>query len=133
VQWAGRDAGLIEGIATIESLSSSGQRFLSADFIGIGRKDTQIIAAYMGRLSSVDSAAQRAAAYSNNRLNDWYLPSLAELNQLYSSGVSGIASGQYWSSSQRDEGSAWFVNFANGNAGFANKSTVYRVRAIRAF
>ena len=49
------------------------------------------------------------------------------------SGVGGFADVLYWSSSEIDSEDAWGKNFFDGGQYGANKGSVERVRAIRAF
>jgi hypothetical protein len=48
-------------------------------------------------------------------------------------GGSGLASDNYWNSTERDDNASWNQNFNSGAQGFGQKSNDYRVRAIRAF
>jgi hypothetical protein len=75
-----------------------------------------------------------AAAFRGGGQSDWFLPSIGELFALYQSGVSGMTSGVYWSSSQQNA-NGWRLSFSgNGNLPLTAAKTVEsRVRAIRAF
>ncbi len=81
-------------------------------------------------------AASLAKAYNGGGYNDWFLPSIEELNKLYVNKI--MTSGTYWSSKER-EGSnawlqAWFIDFSNGKRDYIHKVVVrYGVRAIRYF
>ena len=90
-------------------------------------------------------AARSAAEYTTNegQTADWFLPSLGELNLLYTNkeeaGIT-ITSPPYetfWSSSEQNQGRAYFQNFSTGswanNGGITKTYTYYNVRAIRAF
>lgn len=98
--------------------------------IGAGRKNTALILA-------VDPNAPAALAckkYSNNGLNDWFLPSQDELNQLFlKRSVVGINNDEYWSSSQDDIALfSCYQHFFMGQ-GSTWKYSKDSVRAIRAF
>jgi len=81
----------------------------------------------------------------NNGLNDWFLPSRDELNQLYRyrAIVEISSSGWFWSSSQTDINFAWGQSFVDGSRGSASKDSDFwndgtkidgrSVRAVRAF
>ncbi|MCL2411338.1 MAG: DUF1566 domain-containing protein, partial [Treponema sp.] len=81
--------------------------------IGTGRQNTALILA-------VDVTAPAALAcrnYSNNGLNDWFLPSRDELNALFQNRalVGNLGTSWYWSSSQFDAHLAWDQSFASGS------------------
>ena len=68
-------------------------------------------------------------------LTDWFMPSLGELilvaNNLQ--GLAGLTSTEYWSSSEHSAIGAWAQGMSGGYQGSASKSTVLKVRPIRAF
>ena len=96
-------------------------------------------------------AAKVADAYSNNTLDDWFLPSLDELNALcnwaYVDAVDafcnengagslsltygGFSTGGYWSSSELDGYNAWAKYFNSGESAFTDKYVNLFVRPIR--
>jgi hypothetical protein len=77
--------------------------------------------------------------------NDWYLPSIQELNMLWNnyftvvkslaqiSGATQLGSAAYWSSSEGNSSSAWTFAFSDGDADNDGKSMTGFVRAVRAF
>ena len=71
-----------------------------------------------------------------NGFSDWYLPSLGELQAMYSrlhlQGLGGFGGGWYWSSSQYGPEFAWAMYFGNGNVNYLDK-ILHQVRAVRAF
>ncbi len=90
------------------------------------------------------TAAQAALDAEINGYSDWYLPSKDELYEMYNTigqggpegDIGGFGNIWYWSSSEDDSYSAWFVYFFNGNADDAGKGGedgAGRVRVIRAF
>ena len=75
--------------------------------------------------------------------SDWYLPSKYELNLMYQNigqgnalglgNVGGFA-GNYWSSTEYHNASAWFQYFSSGVQDYDGKDNLtYYVRAVRAF
>jgi uncharacterized repeat protein (TIGR02543 family) len=79
-------------------------------------------------------AIQQAADYTNNSKTDWHLPSLDELNQLYTQRVTvgGFVSNGYWSSSEYDRTFSWLYYFSAGTEDAFSKTGNYRVRPVRA-
>ena len=73
--------------------------------------------------------------------DDWYLPSLQELQLMYNtiglggteSNIGVFASAPYWSSSEINFSYAWCVDFENGTPEEYPKGVSIRVRVIRAF
>jgi hypothetical protein len=70
-----------------------------------------------------------------NGYQDWYLPSKAELNELYKQKdvVGGFNPFSYWSSSEKDVATAWFQNFGNGAQLLQVKTAGYGLRPVRKF
>ena len=92
------------------------------------------------------SAALSCTNSTNGNQNDWYLPSIDELNLLWQnrfnvnktlsqlSGANVIPlSANYWSSTEYSNNLAWCFFISTGNASNSDKSIGLRVRAIRAF
>ena len=136
IEW-GDSGTLIAVVTTFSSTSDS-----KASSIGNGRSDTQIIANHLntntsetGRAAQV--CANKTVTVGGTVFNDWFLPSLGELNEMYKAkGETGIpTTGYYWSSSENDVNTfAWMQNFVNGNQlGGSKYATTYLVRAVRAF
>jgi hypothetical protein len=82
-------------------------------------------------------AASVCADLVLNGYSDWYLPSLGELQLMYSrlhlQGLGGFGGGWYWSSSQFNTYDAWFMSFNNGNVYYNNKNNNHQAMAVRAF
>ena len=109
--------------------------------IGTGQTNTN---AMMNQAGYTGGAAQAAEDYSvtDNGVtyNDWFLPSLEELNEMYSqknsieaaAGVTPFGT-DYWSSSEHNSSKAKSVDMSSGNDSNTNKSSQYSVRAIRTF
>jgi len=101
--------------------------------IGTGSANTTAIIA---QSATAGRAATAARAYTGGGLNDWFLPSKDELNQLYTQKdvVGGFADVGYWSSSQYNALSAWLQSFfVDGGQADAAKVVSSRVRPVRAF
>jgi len=100
--------------------------------IGTGSANTTAIIALS---ATADRAATAARAYRGGGLNNWFLPSRDELNQLYLQrtvvGVFGTYF--YWSSSQWDLNYAWVQAFSSSTQSINNKYDILYVRPVRAF
>ena len=65
---------------------------------------------------------------------DWYLPSIEELDAMYEkkSSIGGFSDAYYWSSSTASySGNAYTQNFDHGDQDYYNKSYTRRVRCVR--
>jgi len=133
IKWSD-DTTAISNVTTFTSNSDS-----KASQIGNGRKDTRIINDYLNGEGENGTAAQKCAiktvTVGSTTFNDWFLPSLGELNELYKAkGEPNVpTTGYFWSSSQYASNYAWFQIFASGFQGDFGKANEYSVRAIRAF
>ena len=103
--------------------------------IGDGAGNTKKILAKYPAALYPNSAAAVAHEYLGGGFNDWFLPSMDELKQLYVSKglVGGYADFLYWSSSEMSPSVAWYKIFINGLLGDSIKSYFKRVRPVRAF
>lgn len=107
-----------------------------------GLSNSNAIVAQPGETSS---AALTCLNYSVGSINDWYLPSIQELRKLWinylevsktlsqTSGATLLSNQNYWSSTEDDDSSAWFVKFNSGIADNNNKIVANYVRAVRKF
>jgi len=113
------------------------------DTIGNGRKDTALIAAYLASTAQTNMAAQICTALTTGGKNDWFLPSVGELSELYKrrtlTGIN-ITSGSYWSSTQAyNNDSVWWLRFYPSQThdmydwNTSGRRVRCSVRAIRAF
>jgi len=141
---AGYVAGQTHGIIAASSDQSTGIYWLSmgninkttnatGSTIGSGLTNTNLIVSSTGTESN---AAKLCYDLSLNGYSDWYLPSQDELGKLYlnHTSIGGFASAGYWSSTESDYGTAYYVNFADGILTNTDlKEYPYRVRAIRYF
>ena len=106
-----------------------------------GYSNTQII-------RNAGNASAYPAAWAVDFGNGWYLPAIGQLNTLY--GVrgtvnpslttaggtvlgSGAGSWFYWSSTESDSYSAWYLSYSGSLTGTSKYITNYRVRGVRAF
>lgn len=99
--------------------------------------------AIVGQASHTSSAAKLCLDLVSGGQNDWYLPSIDELNLLYNSkfnvnktlSTAGTQIGlnNYWSSTEMINTSAWLFSFDYGFPGDFDKNNLFYVRAIRAY
>jgi hypothetical protein len=82
-------------------------------------------------------AITNAGNYKGNGFTNWHLPDRAELDlmyrNLYQKGLGGFLKESYWTSIEDDFRDAYYQNFKNGSKGYAGKSILYHVRAVRSF
>jgi hypothetical protein len=104
--------------------------------VGSGRRNTRLIIMVLG---ANESAARLCANLNVNGYNDWFLPSIDELDLMYKNlklkGLGGFKDGFYWSSSQ-DAGNYYLALtrlFSDGEQYIGYKDYDNNVRAIRAF
>jgi len=102
--------------------------------IGTGMSNTQKIVNIQG---SGNYGAKICDDLILNGYDDWFMPSIDELNlmfeSLYLNNLGGFAAGPYWSSSEYDSVNAWNQNFGNGDQYKIYKVNYKRVRAVRSF
>ena len=86
------------------------------------------------------STLDAAESSTSQGYDDWYLPSLEELQLMYSTigqgggNIGGFESNWYWSSSEGSAyGLAWLVNFNSGDTFGHGEGNAFRGRVIRAF
>ena len=107
--------------------------------IGTGEQNTADIMNTVTGCTTPRSAADLADDYSHNTLDDWFLPSLDELNQMYtnlhsaSTPLGGFSTDDYWSSSGAGGPDAWYQYFGHGYQGGFYKDYPACVRPVRAF
>jgi hypothetical protein len=113
-----------------------------------GEANTAIIIANQGYGDGATYAAricnELQITEGGKTYGDWYLPSKAELNQMYvnkaiidqsalANSGSGFADNNYWSSTEAGNNNTWRQHFNDGYQSGVSKSNVYYVRAVRAF
>jgi len=89
--------------------------------IGTGKANTEAIIRVLNANGQTKKAAQLCATLSINGLNDWFLPSKDELNELYiynknAGNVGGFSGNYYWTSSVGGDNryGAWAQRFSDG-------------------
>ena len=86
------------------------------------------------------SAMDAAPSATSQGYDDWYLPSIDELELMYNTignggpegNIGGFVNNWYWSSSEFNNLLAWYVDFNNGYT-YGYEVNTARVRVIRAF
>jgi hypothetical protein len=141
----GKEHGLIVGL---KDLSTSIQWGCYGTTVGgtttfRGKNATSLIYASCG----ISTASGMCDTATSNGYNDWYLPSKDELDKLYGEsflvnttlyslsaiGAVVLSTGQYWSSSENGQYTAWNQSFSSGSQNGLNKNLSHYVRAIRSF
>ena len=101
--------------------------------------------AITGQTSFTNGAALTCLNYSVGSINDWYLPSIQELNKLWNNylevsktlsqttGATQLQPADFWGSTEIGNSNAWFFNFGSGSADTNGKADTGYVRAIRKF
>lgn len=134
---------------------TSGSTQAKGDGIYAGEMNTAIIIASQvaigddGNTYAARLCAELQITEGNEAYGDWYLPSKTELDLMYqnksvidvsavANGGSSFSSGNfstsfYWTSTEIDLGTVWFLNFTVGTHTGNFKDGLARVRAIRAF
>ena len=107
----------------------------TATGIGSGRANTSTIVSKQG---TGNYAAALCDKLVLGGFDDWFLPSMDEINLMYTNlkkpGKGGFESAWYWSSSEYDSSYAWRQGFDDGGQGYSGKGYInYSVRAVRAF
>lgn len=81
-------------------------------------------------------AALKASHNSSGNYHDWYLPNVAELEVMISTGaMDGLEQACYWSSNEADKYTAYAVYYPSSNSNIVrfDKHDECKVRAIRRF
>ncbi len=105
--------------------------------IGTGESNTEAIVAAMEAANfTEDYAAKACANYTLGGKDDWFLPSKAELDELYKQriAIGSFKANYYWSSSQSIPNLAWGKDFDSDDLQLGTtKNSDLHVRAVRAF
>jgi hypothetical protein len=106
----------------------------SGTIIGTGLTNTNSI---VTGCATSNIAARLCFNLSMDGYDDWFLPSKDELYLMYTNlklyGLGNFTTSYYWSSSQYSSTAAWILSFSSGATTTGSKSSVYYVRAVRAF
>lgn len=121
----------ITALSDIQTLAGANMDFA-------GETNTAAIVAQLGDQGGTAYPAKVCADLVAYGFDDWYLPAAGELNEMYkklgpvANGGSGqITSGQYWSSSEYNNGYAWLQYFDVGDQNDAFKDFLTRCRCVR--
>lgn len=91
----------------------------------------------LGGIIAAKLCADYTMEYKGIVYDDWFLPSKDELQLIYTNlhknKMGGFENSYYWSSSEKDEFSAWYQSFSNGKQDFLPRDKFLDVRPIRAF
>jgi hypothetical protein len=134
-------------IVALNDLGQAEWGFVGTDIPGAGstwngEANTQDIINAGG---AANEAAGLCANYSSGGFDDWYLPSVQELNMLWNNyydvskalnthpDATELLPDYYWSSMEGSADVAWFFRFGLGGANGSIKSFTRRVRAVRTF
>lgn len=101
--------------------------------IGTGKSNTDLIVkSQVGNLKRY--AAGLTRLYKGGGFEDWFLPSIEELNKIYVNRekIGNMSNAWYWSSSEGPNFNAWFLDFKFGIKELDLNSRKH-VRAIRCF
>lgn len=98
--------------------------------IGTGKQNTADI---VTNCTSTGNAAHLCNDLFLNGFSDWYLPSIYELNAMWTSGYFTFLSQYYWSSSEYDDNESWSEHMSTGAYNQGGKNSTVPVRCIRSF
>lgn len=80
---------------------------------------------------AVFTAAQYCQNLTYGGFTDWYLPTKEELGFLYTAIGNQFEGYNYFSSSEEDANSAWYVDMSYGGGAAYAKTDSYRIRCVR--
>ena len=137
---AGYDAGRKKGYVAEAFVSTSGWQWhngstliftgTTASAVGAGKSNTDSIVFKQG---TGTYAASRCQNLVLNGFDDWYLPSLGELQLMQANIKSTFLGLSYWSSTEFDRLNAYYMYGPDGTTGTGAKANKYLVRAVRNF
>ncbi|SDD23691.1 Lcl domain-containing protein [Williamwhitmania taraxaci] len=87
--------------------------------------------------TTAGTAADICANLVEATYDDWFLPSIDELQLMYTNlraqNIGGFGLVNYWSSTEKDASNGWKILFSTNSKGYSTKSNGYYIRAARAF
>lgn len=101
--------------------------------VGSGQENTSDI---LSECNEQNIAAEICDNLHVNGFNDWYLPSVEELVLMFNlrEQIGGFTENNYWSSTEEDANTAWYVFFAGGSKHkYGKDASDLKVRAVRSF
>jgi hypothetical protein len=103
--------------------------------VGAGQANTTAIKALFSSDTSANNAAYFASSCSAGGKSDWFLGSIGEMKLMYDNlqGIGDFVNAIHWSSTEVSADTAYEQRFNNGTQDASNKSSIYRVRPVRAF
>lgn len=116
--------------------------------VGAGRMNTELVLAFHDALPNFYTnptqchpendgtvAARLTIDFENGGFDDWFMPSLKEMDFLYQNRdkIGGFSSVEYWSSCESNAVNACVMSFITGEQLSRPKSELRRVRVIRFF
>ena len=130
--WAYLEAWTADESGSFQWKTSATRTSGTSRAIGSGFENT-----YSAMSGTQHPAAQVARNASHGGFNDWFLPSMDELNLMYHQRelIGGFTSGNYWTSTQLQDYFAVRQDFDDGSGNSASvfKTQGHRVRVVRAF
>jgi hypothetical protein len=101
--------------------------------IGTGYQNTMNILDFC--VFDGETAPYYCVTFDYKGYNDWFLPSIDELGQLFreKESIGGYKTGYYWSSTVAGTFYGWALNFATGETRLIRPGASLYVRAVRAF
>jgi hypothetical protein len=129
--------GLVATVADISTGAAwgcAGTLITGADGLAIGTGNQNTID-ILAQCPTAGIAARICSDLIEGGYNDWYLPSIDELQQLYNNRVAigGFTGNEYCSSTEFDIDYNWGLDFITDTSGAYQKDQSLYVRAIRSF
>jgi len=127
-----------------ESDAASNKEIGTSQNIGTGKANTEALVAAMGNeaysassgsAKTADYAAKVCADYSAGGKDDWFLPSVTEVNRIYinKAAIGGFSDDVWYLTSSEQETYVWRQHFGGSGQNSAPRSEAYKIRPVRAF
>jgi hypothetical protein len=136
----GYDPCVTHGLIVADTIAGEGQLVFpwgidtlyiggTAKSIGSGANNTKEI---IKKCTKPNIAAKYCDDFKVNGFDDWYLPSIDELEKIFTNkdSIGGFQRAMYWSSSESDTTNAYYMFFSVTGE---NKNNAGRVRPVRSF